>query len=263
MTHLFSAGVLRRGGFAVLVCLMLLAGCGKQETTTTPALQGAPATGSTSGKSHAKAAFGLASAGAQVRDQQTALVLRFNAPLAAAQSFDDQIAVTGPRGETVSGSWSLDDDNRTLRFPFVQPDQHYAVTLHSKLLAADGRTLGHDEKRDVYSGSVPPAVGFASHGSVLPARGSRGLPLVSVNVHDADVEFFKVHDDALSDLYCAYPQNQHRDNYELDHEVSPWNTCEHGNRARLPITDMADSVYANHYTLGGGENERTVTYIPI
>src|SRR5690348_17597360 len=146
MTHLFSASALRRGGFAVLVCLMLLAGCGKQQATT-PALQGVPAASASSGKAHGNSAFGLTSAGAQVRDQQTALVLRFNAPLAAAQMFDSQIAVTGPNGEAVSGSWSLDDDNKTLRFPFVRPDQHYAVLLRAKLLAADGRTLGHDEDR--------------------------------------------------------------------------------------------------------------------
>ena len=260
MSHLFSASALRRGGFVVFVCLALLAGCGKQSSQT-PKLQGAPAAGSSSGKLH-KTAFGLTSAGSEVRDNQTALVLRFNAPLAAAQSFDNQIAVTGPKGEAVSGSWSLDDDNKTLRFPFVQPNQHYAVTLHARLLAADGRTLGHDVKSDVYSGSVPPAIGFASHGSVLPARGTRGLPLVSVNVHDADIEFFKVHDDALSDLYCAYPQNKHRDSYELDHEDNTWDTCEKG-RIKRPITEMADSVYANHYTLGGAENERTVTYIPV
>ncbi|MBS0432968.1 MAG: alpha-2-macroglobulin family protein, partial [Proteobacteria bacterium] len=259
MTLLYPARAWR-GGLVALACALLLAACGKPESAP-PKLQGPPATASSTGKPH-KAAFGLASAGSDTRDQRTELVLRFNAPLAAAQAFDSQIAVAGPNGETVSGSWSLDDDNETLRFPFVQPDRHYAVTLRAKLLAADGHTLGRDEKRDVYSGSVPPAIGFASHGSVLPARGTRGLPLVSVNVHDADIEFFKVHDDALSDLYCAYPQNKHRDNYELDHEDNVWDTCEN-DRVKRPITEMADSVYANHYTLGGADNERTVTYIPV
>lgn len=106
-------------------------------------------------------------------------------------------------------------------------------------------------------------MGFASTGSVLPARGSRGLPLVSVNVHDADVEFFRVHDDALSDLFCAYPGNKHRDNYDLDHEVSTYNQCNDGTQQRRPITSIADSVYANHYTLDGDKNERAITYLPV
>ena len=252
----------------VMLCLAwaglgLLAGCDRPAADK-PALQGAPAAGASSARAPAgKSAFALASAGSDLRDTRTALVLRFNAPLAAAQPFDRQLAVTGGNGEPISGSWSLDDDGTTLRFPFVQPNTHYAVLLRTGLLAADGRTLGHELKRDIYSGSVPPAVGFASHGSVLPARGSRGLPLVSVNVHDADVEFFRVHDDALSDLYCAYPANKHRDSYELDHDINSWNTCEHGDRAKRPITDMADPVYANHYTLGGDDNERTITYLPL
>ncbi|MGN6282865.1 MG2 domain-containing protein [Frateuria sp.] len=245
-----------------LLGLALLAGCNRSSQDR-PALQGAPAASASAHAPAGKAAFALASAGADLRDTRTALVLRFNVPLAAAQPFDRELAVNGSNGEPISGSWSLDDDGKTLRFPFVQPNTHYAVLLRTGLLAADGRTLGREIKRDIYSGSVPPAVGFASHGSVLPARGSRGLPLVSVNVHDADVEFFRVHDDALSDLYCAYPANKHRDSYELDHEINRWDTCEHGDRVKRPITDMADSVYANHYTLGGDDNERTVTYLPV
>lgn len=95
------------------------------------------------------------------------------------------------------------------------------------------------------------------------ARGSRVLPLVSVNVHDADVDFFRVHDDARSDLFCAYPGNKHRDSYDLDHELSSYNQCNKDTQQRRPITAMADSVYANYYTLDGKENERAITYLAV
>ena len=253
--------------FFTLAFSLLLGGCGAGHEDGKPALQGTPAaaSSSTAKAGSGKQDFAMVAAGSQTRDSRTALTLRFSAPLAAAQSFDDLIAVTGPNGEVISGSWSLQDDGKTLDFPFVQSDTRYAVQLKSALLAADGRTLGHEVKHDVYSGNMPAAIGFASHGSVLPARGTRGLPLVSMNVNDADVEFFRVHDDALSDLFCAYPRNGHRDTYELDHDVSYYNTCGNGDdrRSRLPITQIADSVYANHYTLGGERNERTVTYLPV
>ncbi|HEV2682032.1 MAG TPA: MG2 domain-containing protein, partial [Rhodanobacter sp.] len=260
----FSRRALSRALFPLLLGL-LMAACSGSHDGGKPTLQGAPA-GSASAQSAAaaaKSAFALVSASSEVQDSHTALTLQFNAPLASAQTFDQQIAVTGPSGEVVSGSWSLKPDGKTLSFPFVDANQRYAVQLHAGLLAADGRTLGRELKHDVYSGNLPAAVGFASHGSVLPARGTRGLPVVSMNVHDADVEFFRVHDDALSDLYCAYPANKHRDTYELDHEISPYDNCDKGTRSRRPITDMADSVYANHYTLGGAENERAVTYLPM
>ncbi|MEP7185027.1 MAG: MG2 domain-containing protein, partial [Rhodanobacter sp.] len=244
---------------------VLLVACTSDQDGGSPVLQGAPAPVVSTTHSVDKLGFALVSASAPSRHSNTALTLRFSAPLASAQAFDDLIAVTGANGEVVSGSWSLQDDGKTLNFPFVQSDTHYAVQLKSALLAADGRTLGHDVKHDVYSGNMPAAIGFASHGSVLPARGTRGLPLVSMNVDDADVEFFRVHEDALSELFCAYPGNGHRDTYELDHDVSYYNTCGKGDEARSkqPITDIADSVYANHYTLGGEPNERKVTYLPV
>ena len=257
----FSRRTMLRAFVSLLLCLSVTA-CHRGPEEGRPALQGAPAS-SASTHGAAKSVFALVSASSESSDSRTALTLRFNAALASAQAFDTLIAVTGPNGEVVSGSWSLQDDGKTLSFPFVQSNAHYAVQLQAGLLAADGRTLGHEVKHDVYSGNLPAAVGFASHGSVLPARGARGLPLVSVNVHDADVEFFHVHDDALSDLFCAYPANKHRDNYELDHDVNNWDLCEQGGRLKRPITEMADSVYANHYTLGGDENERTVTYLPV
>ncbi|MEO6925280.1 MAG: MG2 domain-containing protein, partial [Rhodanobacter sp.] len=251
---------------SALLLAVLLAACGRgHDPGHPPALQGTPAVAGTSAHPAATSEFALVSASSKSSDSRTALTLRFSAPLASAQTFDDLIAVTGPKGEVVSGSWSLQEDGKTLSFPFVQANMHYAVELKAGLLAADGRTLGHAVKHEVYSGNLPAAVGFASHGSVLPARGTRGLPLVSMNVHDADVQFFRVHDDALSDLFCAYPRNGHRDSYELDHEVSYYNNCAEGDdrRSKLPITQIADPVYANHYTLGGEPNERTVTYLPV
>lgn len=256
----FSRRALRRA-VVLLGVIMLLAGCSRSHDAEKPKLQGSSA----SAPASASTAFTLISASAQSRDTRSALTLAFSAKLASAQDFDKRIVVTGPGGETISGSWSLQADGTTLSFPFVQADTQYAVELQSGLLAADGRTLGRALKRDVYSGNLPAAVGFASHGSVLPARGTRGLPVVSVNVHDAEVEFFKVHDDALSDLFCAYPRNGHRDDYELDHDVNYYNRCGKGDEARskLPLTQIADSVYATHYTLGGARNERTVTYLPV
>jgi len=260
----FSRRALSRALLALLLGLLLVACSGKHDGDK-PALQGAPASASTQHSPAGKTAFALVSAASESAGSRTALTLRFNATLASAQAFDTLIAVTGPNGEVVSGSWSLKDDGKTLSFPFVQSDTHYAVQVKAGVLAADGRTLGHDVKHDIYSGNLPAAIGFASHGSVLPARGSRGLPLVSMNVHDADVEFFRVHDDALSDLFCAYPRNGHRDTYELDHDVSSYNDCgqDDDRRSRIPLTQLGDSVYANHYTLGGDANERTVTYLPV
>lgn len=235
----------------------LIAGCGHDEGDK-PALQGA----STAAKS-GKEAFGLAQAGSRVRDSRTELVLTFNAPLVDAQPFDDRIVVTGPNGENVPGSWTLADDRKSLSFPFVKPNTRYAVTVKTSLLAADGHTLAADRREDVFSGDLPAAVGFASKGSVLPARGTRGLPIVSMNVTDASIEFFRIDDSRLSDLFCSYPGSKRRSDYELDHDTYTYDTCDKGARAKTALTELGTSVYANHYTLPGARNARAVSYIPV
>src|SRR5690349_10527794 len=109
MRHMSVARAPRRVGLClVLIGLAALAGCNRPAQDK-PALQGAPAARSTTHAAVGKAGFVLASAGSDQRGTRTALVLRFNAPLASAQPFDRQLAVTGPNGEAVSGSWSLDD----------------------------------------------------------------------------------------------------------------------------------------------------------
>ena len=167
---------------------VLLVACSGHPQGDEPVLQSTPAPAASAGKTHS-AHFRLSSASASVKDGRSQLDLVFDTRLAAAQSFDQLVAVNGPSGEAVSGSWSLGSDGTTLSFPFVNPDRRYSVEVKPGLLAADGRSLGETVHKDIYSGNLPGAVGFASHGSVLPARGTRGLPLVSVNVHDADIEF--------------------------------------------------------------------------
>jgi hypothetical protein len=131
------------------VQLLLLAACGRGHEGDKLALQGAPAGSATTAHAGDKAGFMLMSGSSSVRNDRTQLELVFNAKLAAAQPFDDVLAVTGPSGETVSGSWGLSDDGTTLSFPYVTANTRYAVAVKRGLLAADGRTLGHAVKRDI------------------------------------------------------------------------------------------------------------------
>jgi len=244
-------------GFGLLAAMGMVAGCGHGEGDK-PALQGA-----VQAEKAGKTAFGLATAGSRVRESRSELVLTFNAPLVEAQPFDQRLVVAGPEGENVSGGWTLDPDKKTLSFPFVKPNTRYAVTIKADITAADGHTLAADRKEDIFSGDLPAAVGFASKGSVLPARGTRGLPLVSMNVDDASIEFFRIDDARLSSLFCSYPGGKRRSDYELDHDEYSYDTCNNGARAKVALTELGKSVYANHYTLPGGKNTRSVSYIPV
>ena len=200
--------------------------------------------------------FALISAGRTEADDEVALELEFSQPLASAQTFDQLLVVKGPQGAAISGSWVLSDDARKLRFPYIEASQTYTVLLRAGLAAADGKTLGKDIEKQVFTGPLAPAIGFASQGSVLPARDSRGLPVVSVNVPEVDVEFFRVRDSEVAKFFAEFQRGGRRDGWELDQGA-------YNDETRASIRHYADSVYLNRFVLGGAQNERRVTYLPL
>ncbi|MCR6700128.1 MAG: alpha-2-macroglobulin family protein [Dokdonella sp.] len=201
--------------------------------------------------------FALTSARAEPYQGQLALTLEFSRALTGSQTFDTLIEVAGPKGETVSGSWALDEDGKTLRFPFVQADASYTVRIKPGIGAVDGSTLTEAVEKSVYTGPLEPAVGFASQGSVLPARETRGLPVVSVNVAEVDVEFLRVQDQEIPNFFAAYQRNAKRSSWELDPRYGWYG------REGKPVAQIASSVYANRFALAGKQNERTLSYLPI
>ncbi|HEV2608334.1 MAG TPA: alpha-2-macroglobulin, partial [Xanthomonadaceae bacterium] len=237
---------------ATLLCaLALLGGC-KRSAEQVPTVQGA-AQQAIDARAVPKGFVLLSAYPDSKSDEQLAIALEFSRPLVGTQAFDSLISVTDANGAPVKGSWSLDEGGKVVRFPYVQPALKYSVKIDGKLAAADGTTIGADIVREVYTGPLDPVVGFASQGSVLPARDSRGLPVVSVNVPEVDIEFFRVQDKKLSTFYAQYQRGGQKDSYELDANYNK----------HTPISKMADTVYLNRFVLGGKENERVLTYLPI
>ncbi|MCX7555236.1 alpha-2-macroglobulin [Xanthomonadaceae bacterium JHOS43] len=192
-------------------------------------------------------AFVLSDSGGEDFNGRPALRLRFSQPLIAEQDFDGLLLVRDAQGADVAGSWVLDDeDARILRFPFVRGDQNYTVTFKAGLATPDGRTLGELPAQQVYSGNLAPVAGFASRGSVLPARGTQGLPIVAVNTPDVDVEFFRVREKALSEFLGRYASTEQRGYWELGR-----------------INGLADSVYSNRFALNAPTNVRQVSFLPV
>ena len=252
-----SASRLRHGWMVVPALLLLLLVACRQEKAGVPDVQGKRPPVAAQPAAPAAAGFVLASARPEQYQGQLALTLEFSQPLVGTQAFDTLIAVSGPAGANVEGSWVLDEDAKTLRFPYVQADASYSVRIKGTLAAADGHTLGADATKEIYTGPMEPAAGFASQGSVLPARETRGLPVVSVNVREVDVEFLRVRDREVSNFFAAYQKSGKRSGWELDPRGGWYN------RAGRPVADIADSVYANRFALSAKDNERALNYLPI
>ena len=178
-------------GTVVLLVLALLGGCRQAPApeAAAPAAVAPPA---------AAKALAVVSVATDPEADRPAALLGFDRPLAQGQPFDELLAIKVKDGAAPEGSWVLADDGQHLRFPYLAASTRYVVTLRGALAAADGTTLGQDATRELYTGPLQPLVGFASQGSVLPAHESRGLPVVTVNVAEVDLEFLRVRERALS-----------------------------------------------------------------
>lgn len=191
--------------------------------------------------------FALISAAGSGRGDRPSLSLDFNRPLAQTQDFDKLLSVRDKDGQPVEGAWVLDgNDGQTLRFPYVTAEARYRIVLEPGLVAADGSTLDERIEREIEAVQIPPMAGFASQGSVLPARGTDGLPILAVNVSEIDVEFFKVEDRRLSRFLSEYSRQGRRWNWDLQ-----------------SITELAEPVYAQRFRLNVEPNQRQVHHLPV
>ena len=235
-----------RGLVLLAAALLLLAAC-RDPSGQLPAPSGEPI----QAERVEIEGFGLARAWADDRQGGLALALEFSQPLVATQDFDRLITLEG--GAAREGGWSLDGDNRTLRFPNAEADREYAVRISAELTAADGTRLGEAVERRIHTGDLKPVAGFASQGSVLPARGSRGLPVVSLNVAEVDVEFLRVRDSEVPRFLNQYQRGGRRGSWDLE---ADWGE-------RTPLSRMAEPVYVNRFVLGGERNERVLSHLPV
>src|SRR5688572_567295 len=210
------ARLLHGVAFALILLPILLSGCKRDSDGQLPAASGEKI----QARREAVQGFGLVAAYPDQKEKdELAIALEFSRPLVGTQEFDQLVAITDKNGAPLKGSWVLDGDNaKILRFPHVGASNDYVVTIKGGLTAADGDRLSQEIKRNVYTGPLDPVVGFASQGSVLPARESRGLPVVSINVPEVDVEFLRVREKELPKFFSEYQRGGRRGSWELEQE---------------------------------------------
>lgn len=263
--------------------------------------------------------FTLAEAGDRSFDGAPALALTFTRPLdpgihydkyiqvyemppspgVAASATDDEEEEEGPRpkvgasrvstspeatrtegGQAVSGAWVVGDNPRLLFFPHIKPQTRYVVRVDGKLPARDGTLLGAEARYSILTAQVAPAYYFASRGMVLPAKQNGGLPVVTVNVPEVDVQFMRVRDDQLPNfldqVIAAAPRKQASNPAGDDTDASGDEAEDYTTHDRLGalrgavshweldrLHKLADSVYLGRFLTEQQKNKRSVTYLPV
>ncbi|CAM2152049.1 alpha-2-macroglobulin [Pararobbsia alpina] len=208
-------------------------------------------------------------------------------PASAASEVSTSDAMTDLTGGTpVQGGWVVGDNPRLLYFPHVQPLTRYVVQVMDTVKAADGRTLGHETRYSISTPAVSPAYYFASRGMVLPAKQNGGLPVVTVNVPEVDVQFLRVRNDQLPRFLDAMLGRQQRSSGSgngdddsgdagnqgdqgADSGSSDNGALQGGLHGAVSIWSldqlhkMTDSVYHGRFLTEQQTDKRSVTFLPV
>jgi hypothetical protein len=215
-------------------------------------------------------------------DGTPAVAVMFTQPLARSQDWGKLVkASEGDQPETatpVSPRWVLGDNPRMLFLPNVTPDRTYRITMAEGMKAAGGSVLGGAHECSVKSEAMPEAFYFASKGSVLPAGQNGGLPVVTVNTPEVDVQFLRVNAEALPTFLDQVGNRTASRRTETEANADGESEDEYGGGWVDPgrklkgmvngyvldeLRSKATSVYTSRFVTDTRPNRRNVSYLPV
>ncbi|WP_332875866.1 alpha-2-macroglobulin family protein [Massilia sp. S19_KUP03_FR1] len=232
----------------------------------------------------ASSVFAISSCTSKLHDDRPALALMFTDSVDASQALDKLIVVrdqgipddkdpvkAAPAEKPVAGGWIVGSNPRQLLFPFVKPGHAYSINVGAALAAASGgRTLPQAHTCEVKSDAMTPSYFFASKGTVLPAGLNGGLPVVTINIPEVDVEFLRVAPEKLPafvDFVTGKRRNTDSDDNDEGEDYYD------GSRNKLKgqtypyqlnaLKNMSTSVYANRFLTSAVADSRKTSFLPV
>lgn len=283
------ASKLVQGALAAVVVVGAAAAGGWWFTHRAPALPSSAEIGAE------EAAFAFSECKARLLDGSPAIAVMFTQALDRRQDFgtlltaqegtpgakadpDDPNSKAAPPDpasfKPLAARWVLGDNPRVLYLPFVTPDRAYRIAMNAGLASHSGAKLATAQTCEAASEAMPPSFYFASKGLVLPAGQNGGLPVVTINTPEVDVQFLRVkpaslpafldqvggrrersHDSGSTEdgdyAYDGYGDNQRR----LRGTVGGWVLDE--------LRAMTDSVYITRFKTDERPNRRNVSFLPV
>ena len=181
---------------------------------------------------------------------------------------------TEPRGgSAVKTAWVVGDNPRLLYLPHVKPLTRYVIHVTTQLPSAGGAALEAEARYSVRTAAISPAYYFASTGMVLPAKQNGGLPVVTVNVPEVDIQFLRVKPAQLPrflDQVIAAPRKpSDRSQPAETEDERDWSERTREMKGAVDnyqldrLRASAESVYLGRFLTERQQNKRSVTYIPV
>ncbi len=182
----------------------------------------------------------------QTIDGQNCIAAGFSKPLDSREDINLNLFITLKDGEPVSGGWVLAKDGCRAYFTNIEPDTSYSISIKNTIISQAGDILEEDFTCTVTTRPVEPMIRFGGQGHVLASGLSRGLPVDTVNIAQADIDFFRVRPDKIH-IFRKHFTRDRRLYYHESQELKK-------------ITDL---VYSGRWDLAIKKNLRTRVNIPI
>ena len=87
---------------------------------------------------------------------------------------------------------AIDVSQKQICIEGVQHGRSYKIKLRQGLPSKDTEALSHDINLEIYVRDRQPAVRFTGSNFVLPATTRRGIPLVTVNTNEVNLELYRI-----------------------------------------------------------------------
>ncbi len=227
--------------------------------------------------------FAVMNCTARSRDEGPVLAVTFSRPLAARQTLNDLMKVTDlgeadagrDAADKVAGHWRVGDNPRVAFFSGVLPKRRYRIDIATGVAARSGDQLAGAHQCETLVEDMPPAHFFASRGTVLPAGQNGGLPVVTVNTPEVDVQFLRVEPaqlPAFLDKVYGIRRTQAEEGADGEGEVYDEEYYDGGTvdlRGRTSgwyldrLKDLSTSVYLGRFLTDDRKDRRHVSFLPV
>jgi len=190
--------------------------------------------------------FEASFAGQRTVDGDNALAVTFSMALDSRQDLSSYMVIETHDGDGVEGAWILAKDPQVVYFTHIEPDTAYRIRIDKGLKAQTGEPLKEEAVYEVSTRPAEPMIAFGSRGFILASKLVRGLPVDSLNIGQADIDFFRVKPGMAAEFRKNFRSSDHLYYYQS-----------------RDLAKVADLVYSGRWDLDIKKDLRTQVNIPI
>lgn len=129
---------------------------------------------------------------------RSALAVTFSVPLNPAKDHSGYFNVSLSGEGVVDGGWLISASGKMAWFPHMEPNSNYEVTLLPGLEAGNGSKLVTKASGVIQTRHLQASVNFDTSGAFLTADLGGGLPVVTVNIDEVDIDFHRIEESKLN-----------------------------------------------------------------